>query len=384
MNSQERVSLALNLEEPDRVPLFTPGFDGNLADEALNKPAANTFNILNQVMEKNPEGWKEELNRIMPQLEVLTFSKVIEAASILGFDACSAGYIPLIMRNEEEMIDIFGKRQKIKNINGNVYPDYFGGLIKDRKDWESYPKPDFKEIYRNAKKFFSSLLRHVKKINNDIVVVAQDSLASIFPPAWQGMGITYFARALKRDPQLIKERLEFNTEFALTVFKAYKECGATIFMEGGDIAHSGGPFLSPKQFNKFLLPCYQQVAQEIHDWNGKYILHTDGDINLLLDFIVNSGFDGLQCLELPFVNPKHVKKKIGDKICLIGNIDTKYVLVEASREEVQEAVKSAIKAMGKGGGFMLSPSNLHPKMSLERIKWMVEAGLSYGKYPLNL
>ena len=103
----------------------------------------------------------------------------------------------------------------------------------------------------------------------------------------------------------------------------------------------------------------------------------------MLDFIVESRFDGLQCLEPPFVDPYLVKKKVGDKLCLSGNIDTRYILVDASKEEVEQAVKNAIEAMGHGGGFMVSPANFHPKMSVERLKWMIETTKTFGTYPLR-
>jgi uroporphyrinogen decarboxylase len=383
MNHIERVWAALNLEEPDRIPLFTPGIDGNLADEILGKQNRTAFEVIDELEKKNPNNWLEMVNGILYDLQSNVFAKATVAASKLGFDACSSGYIPFIMESKEEITDIFGKKHKIKNIDGNVYPDYYGGSIKDRNDWEHFPKPDFKEIYKYARKFFNGLKRKSKQFTYEINIIAQNSLASIFPPVWQGMGMNYFARALKNDPKLVKERFTFTTEFVLTVFRAYKDCGANIFLEGGDIAFRGGPMINPKYLEKYLLPCYKEVAEAIHDWGGKYILHTDGDITTLLDFIIESDFDGLQCLELPFVDPVHVKKKIGDKLCLIGNIDTKHVLVDASKEEVIQAVKDAIKAMGYGGGFLLSSSNFHPGMSVERLKWMIEATMKYGVYPLN-
>ncbi len=120
--------------------------------------------------------------------------------------------------------------------------------------------------------------------------------------------------------------------------------------------------------------------------NGwQLLLHTikDGDITKLLDFIVESGFDGLQCLELPHVNPILIKKKVGDKLCLSGNIDTKYVLVKATKTEVEKAVLDAINAMGKGGGFMVSLSKFHPLISVDRLKWMLDAVKRFGVYPLK-
>ena len=383
MNSFERVWAALNLEEPDRIPIFTPGLDGNLCDEVLGKPQRTTFERMDETVEQYPNNWIEIINSVVPDTQINVFSKAAIATSQLGFDACGAGYIPYILESKDEMGDIFGKKHKIKNNEGNIYPDYYGGEIKDRNDWENFPKPDFKQIYKNAKKLFKGVERRCEKLKIDICIVAQDSLTSVFPPVWQGMGMTYFARALKNDPKLIKERFDYTTEFVLTVFEAYKDCGAKVFMEGGDIAFRSGPMINPKYFDKYLLPCYQQVTEAVHEWGGKIILHTDGDITTLLDFIVESGFDALQCLEPPLVDPYLIKKKVGDKLCLVGNIDTKHILVGASREEVDDAVKDAIKAMGHGGGFMISPSNFHPDMKIDRLKWMVDAALRYGKYPLS-
>ncbi|TFG05518.1 MAG: hypothetical protein EU539_09205 [Promethearchaeota archaeon] len=383
MNSHERVNAALNLEEPDRVPLFTPGIDGNLADKILGKKGRSTFEVVEELAEENPN-WIEMVNGIIGDLEVNVFSKAAIAAAKLGFDVIGAGYIPFIIESMEEMTDIYGKRHKIKNIDGNIYPDYYGGYIKDRKDWEAYPKPDFKDIYKSAKKFYKGVIRKCKKANSEISIVAQNSLASIFPPVWQGMGMNYFARALKNDRKLVKERFEYTTECVLAMFRAYNDAGATVFMEGGDIAFRSGPMINPKYFDEYLLPCYQKVADAIHDWGGKYILHTDGDITNMLDFIIESRFDALQCLELPLVDPYYVKKQVGDKLCLIGNMDTKHVLVSATKEEVENAVKDAIKALGPGGGFMISSSNFHPGISADRLKWMVEFTLKYGEYPLNM
>ena len=383
MNSFERIWSALNLEEPDRIPTHTINIDGNVADKILGAPKRSTFDVIDEIEEKYPDDWLDRINSILNDLEISVFSKAIRAAHKLGFDGCGIMYIPFKLESRSEITDIFGKKHKIRNIDGNVYPDYYGGMIKDRKDWESFPKPDFNEIYKEAKKFYKGVLRKCRDIKNDICIMAQNALASVFPPVWQGMGMNYFARALKNDPKLIKERFDFTTEFVLTVFKAYSDCGAKIFLEGGDIAFKSGPIINPKYFNDYLLPCYQQVSETVHEWGGKYILHTDGDITTLLDFIVESGFDGLQCLELPYVDPFLVKKKVGDKLCLSGNIDTRRILVDATKEEVEQAVRNAIEAMGHGGGFMISPANFHPIMSVERLEWMIETTKMYGTYPLR-
>ena len=383
MNCFDRIWTALNLEEPDRIPTHTINIDGNVADKILGKSERSAFDIFDEMEKQYPDEWVEKINQILFDIEISTFSKAVRAGYELGFDGVGVQFIPFILESKTEMTDIFGKRHKVRNIDGNPYPDYYGGYIKNRDDWESFPKPDMKEEYKRAKKFYKGVLRKCRDIKNDICIIAQNALTSVFPPVWQGMGMNYFARALKNDPKLIEERFRFCTDYVLTVFKAYSECGAKIFLEGGDIAHKGGPMINPKYFDKYLLPRFQEVSNAIHEWGGKYILHTDGDITSLLDFIVESGFDGLQCLELPYVDPVLVKKKVGDKLCLSGNIDTRHVLVDGSQQEVEQAVHNAIKAMGHGGGFMLSPANFHPSISVKRLRWMIQAANKYGIYPLK-
>ncbi|MFX1320566.1 MAG: uroporphyrinogen decarboxylase family protein [Promethearchaeota archaeon] len=383
MNSFDRIWAALNHEEPDRIPTHTINIDGNVADKILGPPPRTTFEIFDELEEQYPDDWLNRLNSILNDIEISVFSKTVRAGYELGFDGVGVQYIPFILESKTEMTDIFGKRHKVRNIDGNPYPDYYGGYIKNREDWEKYPKPDLRDEYKKAKKFYKGVLRKCRDIKDEICIIVQNALTSIFPPVWQGMGMPNFVRALKNDPKLIEERFRFTTDFVLTVFKAYSDCGAKIFLEGGDIAHSGGPMINPRDFNKYLLPRYQEVAEAIHNWGSKYILHTDGDITSLLDFIVESGFDGLQCLEPPFVDPYLVKKKVGDKLCLSGNIDTRHILVDASKKEVEQAVKNAIEAMGHGGGFMVSPANFHPKMSVERLKWMIETTKIFGTYPLR-
>ncbi|MFX1556129.1 MAG: uroporphyrinogen decarboxylase family protein [Promethearchaeota archaeon] len=383
MNSFERIWTALNLEEPDRIPTHTINIDGNVADQILGKPDRTAFDIFNEMEKEYPDSWVDKINAILNEIEIGVFAKTVRAGYELGFDGVGVQYIPFLLESQEEMTDIFGKRHKIRNIDGNPYPDYYGGYIKNREDWEAYPKPDMKDEYERAKKFYKGVLRKCRDIKDDVYIFAQNALTSVFPPVWQGMGMAYFARALKNDSKLVEERFRFCTDYTLTVFKAYHDCGAKIFLEGGDIAHSGGPMIHPKYFYKYLLPCYQEVADTIHEWGGKYILHTDGDITSLLDFIVESRFDGLQCLEPPFVDPYYVKKKVGDKLCLSGNIDTRHILVKATKDEVENAVKDAIEALGHGGGYMLSPANFHPSISVERLRWMIEATKKYGEYPLS-
>jgi uroporphyrinogen decarboxylase len=385
VNSLERVWTTLNLEEPDKVPIHALAVEGNLCDKILGKPPRNAFEIMDEMEQQNPDDWVEKINDIVGSIEINVFSRAMETAAAIGYDACGAGYIPFIFENKERMTDIFGRIYKIINEQGYVFPYYIDGLIKNQDDWENFPKPDLKEIYKRAKKLYKTVIRRSKKFKNpNFCIMAQDDFCSVFPPVWQGMGMNAFARALRKNPKLIQERFDMTTEFVIGLFKTYSECGSKIFFEGADIAFKSGPLINPKYIEQYVKPCMKRVTEAVHEWGGKIIFHSDGDITTLLDFVVESGFDALHCLEPPYVDLKLVKRKVGDKLCLLGNIDTSHILVDGTQKEVEDAVKYAIKILGPGGGYILSPSNSHPAMSYQRIKWMVEATKKFGKYPLQL
>ena len=378
MNSQERVLSAINLETPDRVPLHTLAIDGNNVDKVLGGFTKSAFDMIHDIKVGNPDNWVGQLNEIIGDLQTTIFSRMISAAAELGFDTCPAGYIPLKFESDEEMSDVFGRRYKIVNNEGNIFPVYVDGTIKTREDWETAPKPDSKSICKAARKFYKSVQRANKK--RDILIMATNDFTSVFPPVWQGMGMVAFARALKRDPELIQERFEMTTQLVIDLFKTYAKEGAKVFFDGEDLAYKAGPLIHPKYVNKYLLPHMKRVTEAVHDLGCKIIIHTDGDVTPLLDFFVESGYDALHCLEPPYVDPRVVKKRIGHKLCLLGNIDTSHVLVKGSKKDVRGAVQDAISALGKNGGFILSPTNSHPAISLERLKWMIEATRELGNY----
>lgn len=115
----------------------------------------------------------------------------------------------------------------------------------------------------------------------------------------------------------------------------------------------------------------------------KILMHACGNTYDLLEWFADCGFDAVHPLEpTAGMELANVKEMVGDRICIIGNIDVSHILVDGTREEVFEAVRSAIRDAGSGGGYILGPDHSHPKVSVERLRWMVEAVEKHGHYPL--
>jgi len=386
MENRERVLATLNLEEPDRVPTHVIYLDANNVDKIMGKPEKDDFEVIQDLQRDYPDDWLNQLNKIIEEMETSIFSRMVEAVLKIGIDTTQIGILPLEVINEHEMKDIFGRIWEIQNNEGNFNPFYKNGTINSVEQWETV-KQNIEEqatekYSKMAKKYYK---RINKKFKDRTLVMVTNDLMGVFESTWQGLGITFFTKQLYTNPDFISEVFNTITDFTIACYKSYIEAGAEVFVESGDLAFKTGPFMSPKLFDELLLPCYKRLTDAVHELNCKIILHTDGHITPLLDFVVNCGFDGLHSLE-PTAGVKLdvVKKKVGDKLCLLGNIDTGAVLTKGDQKTVEAAVKYAIKTAGPGGGFIVSASNMHPAIQVQNLQWMVEATHKYGAYPINL
>ena len=106
---------------------------------------------------------------------------------------------------------------------------------------------------------------------------------------------------------------------------------------------------------------------------------TSSAVALTVGTGTDNGFDGVHALEpTAGVELARAKEIAAGRICLLGNIDVTHILVDASRDEVFEAVRQAIEDAGTGGGYIVAPTNSHPQMSVQRLRWMIEATRQYG------
>jgi len=80
-----------------------------------------------------------------------------------------------------------------------------------------------------------------------------------------------------------------------------------------------------------------------------------------------------------------VKKKWGDKLCLIGNLNLDSTLTLGSPEDVRAEVYERIRTIGPGGGYMVASSNsVTDYVPLANMKAMIDATYEFGRYPIQL
>lgn len=187
------------------------------------------------------------------------------------------------------------------------------------------------------------------------------------------------------NPRLAHEVLEIVNEFAVKLARRAVRAGADLVMLGDDYAYKAGPMMSPSVYKTFLQQRLERVVRAVHEEGAFCVKHSDGNLWPILDMILETGVDGINPLEpVAGMDIGEVKRRYGDRVCLIGNIDCGELLSWGSPEQVRRTVRDTIRQAAPGGGYIMSSSNtIHSSVKPENYRAMIEATHQYGSYPLS-
>lgn len=173
-----------------------------------------------------------------------------------------------------------------------------------------------------------------------------------------GAGMYDFAMRIADDEEAVLAEADRRVEASLAQIKALAEGGAEIVFMCSDYCFNNGPFLSPAMFAKFVTPFLQRQVEGIHALGLYAVKHTDGEIAPILDQLVDTGIDGLHSLDpMAGVDIAQVKALVGDRVCLMGNVDCS-VVQAGTREQIRESARYCLQHGGYGtGGYVYCTSN---------------------------
>ena len=151
-------------------------------------------------------------------------------------------------------------------------------------------------------------------------------------------------------------------------------------------AFAGGGFISPAQYEEFVLPYERQVVDQVKQHGVAVYTHTCGKIGDRLERMVATGLDGIDTLDPPplgTVDLADAKRRVGDRIFFKGNIDPVHTLLKKSREEVRQDALWRLRVGSPGGGYILSSAcSVSPRVPPENLTVLVESSEEFGAVPL--
>jgi hypothetical protein len=147
-----------------------------------------------------------------------------------------------------------------------------------------------------------------------------------------------------------------------------------------DIASNAGLMFSPDFLIKEFIPRTKRLVDAWHEKGVRVLFHSEGKLIKILDYLVKIEIDGINPLEPHNLSLKTVRK-LYPNLILWGGIDDNKVLCFGTLDEVEQAVKDAIKVAGSNGNYFLASSGqIHPATKVENVVAMINFAHKYGKY----
>jgi uroporphyrinogen decarboxylase len=134
-------------------------------------------------------------------------------------------------------------------------------------------------------------------------------------------------------------------------------------------------------FREFFLPGIRRLVTTAKELGLWVIKHTDGNVTSILESIVETGIDGFHPSDPSAgMDIVEVKRRFGNRICVIGGIDAGDPLSRWPAPSVVDEVRRRVNELAPGGGWIIASSNsLHASVLPENYAAMVWATRAFGQ-----
>jgi uroporphyrinogen decarboxylase len=350
-NAKERFEAALRLEEPDdRVPVTVFGSVSpyNLAGVSFEEAMFRTDLVV-----KVTEKWQE----IFPENDLIM--PMAPGLMVAGWVAMGAEFAILST-------------------------GWFDVTKPGVKNMAEFEELDFNEIVERftKNKMFTTGVEAVEIMNKKY---GKDFLIAT---GWE-VGFTMAGRIIGTEQEmlLLIDEPKFVHKLADFCNKLWIEGAEKIIDAGANMAFTPDPnsmtmLISPNTYREFAWPLQKEMAEVVKKLGCYHHLHICGNAEPILDEIAETGTDMYSFDQRTRIT--EAKRKIGNKIALLGNVDPARMLL-GKPQEVMELSKECIRIAGPGGGYVLGPGCDTAKMTpAANYRAMCDAAVKYGKYPISL
>ena len=233
-------------------------------------------------------------------------------------------------------------------------------LIKDKKDIEIIwkymvrPKCNVESINKKAREIKDSALLRGH-------IICFDGFGQ--PGCWQDAsclyGIQDLIMATFEDPAWVHDLLKILQSRKLTYIESLAGAEYDLLELGGGDAST--TVISPDIFEEFVAPYDAKLIDCAHKSGQRISYHTCGGMMPILEQIASMGPDAMETFTPPSmggdVNLLEAKKRIGNKVCMIGGFDQFNYFNGCPPELTRKEVRRCFEEAGQDGGYILSPSD---------------------------
>jgi uroporphyrinogen decarboxylase len=349
----------MNLEQPDRVPVWEMGFN----EESIIKIARHFTSDVPPLKHLSDMSMEEKIQ--------------LFSALCLFVDSLDLDGITLLPLGQREKVgdncirDGVGIVYRLSD-HGEPFP--VDGPIKDASDVKGF------KLNPPGEGELIGLQFARQKFEGRRAMVFLTPGPFRFSWGLRG-GMEHLLADYLLEPKLAHALARLSTDYFMQFHSMAIDGGAEIIALEGDLAFNTNTLMSPAQYEEFLAPYHKEIVDNVHRKGAKIFKHSDGNLWPILDLLLECGFDGIHPIQPQCMDIGEVKKHLRGKACVMGNIDCMYVLPDGTLEEVERTVQETIRKAAPGGGYIMSSSNsVHPGCKAENYIAMVHAAHKYGVY----
>ena len=396
---RERVLLAINHQEPDRVPIdFGSTYMTSITEHAYIRLEKALGLPEIQGLSYPVHGEQLILPDRLPCLQTPLSRVVLPCEQVMRRFQIDTRGIPRpdapaswrnVVHNDGTVIDEFGCQWK--QAGGETQYSFYRGSFEGHptlSDLQSFPWPDDPE---NPQRFVGRKeLAYRLYRETDYAVMA--SIPGGFLTWAQFLrGAEGFYLDLAADPKFITSLMDRLVDFILAVAgKLLEEVGPyiQIICYGDDLAFQNGLMMSMPMFRQLIKPRLGRIFDFLRSRSqAKLWFHTDGAIIPLLPDIIDLGVDILDPIQVTAAgmdDTQRLKREFGEELTFWGGIDTQQLLPFGTPAEVRTDVRRRIQDMASNGGYVLSSvHNIQDDVSADNIIAMFDEAFVAGAYPLS-
>lgn len=313
----------------------------------------------------------------IPSCEIMIDPKVIR--SLIGTDSymdfCDYIDLEYVVTNtpsslyRNKVIDsengIFINEWGIKRRKGKeVVSSIMEPMLTSKEEIMSYKAPDAYDDYRYMQ--LKALLKRFKG-KRMVGIHLHDSLN--YPYYLRGMENLFVD--MYEDPEIVRKLVDISVEHNIAIAEHAIRIGADFVLLGDDYGASNSLLVSPDQFREYFLPGLQKIVSAIKNMGAFCFKHCCGNINAILDDIVNTGIDVLHPLDPSAGMDIVAVKSKYEKLTVMGGINCFEPLCSYTVKELKNEVTETIKKIGIGGRYIMASSNsIHSDVKPENFKAM--------------
>jgi len=423
MNSRERVNLALQHREADRVPM-------DLGATTVSGMHVSAVYLLRQALGLDAPGTPVKVIELLQMLGEIKLD-LIEALGIdtvrLGgtgttfgiklekwkewrtFDGTPAlvpeGFITTPEPNGDLLMFPQGDRSAqpsgIMPKGGLYFDPIFRQLPIDEgnlnvednlEEFGPLPKAELEHFKREALRLYTetdkAIILNLGMFSlGDIAKVPGPMLKD--PKGIRSVDEWYMSLSARRDYvyQVFERQTEINLANLERIHQAVGNRAAAAYLSGADFGAQNGPLVAPKTYRELFLPFHKQINDWVHKHTTwKTFIHSCGSVFDLIEDFIAAGFDILNPVQssAAHMDPGELKKKFGERITFWGGgVDTQSTLPFGSTDDVRGEVCERLKLFAPGGGFVFNAvHNIQAQVPVANVLAMYETAFRYGRYPL--